>query len=453
MPNITPPSDHYVIRPSSVRKVQFTFKCPAASLSSDSVMILVYFNFMDSSGNVIAKGVNVNGYYENKGVTIGQGLSRSMTITAPDGQYIAPLMYMRISVKNPADGYFSKAYEANLTAYEGIVITVDGNANYGGAFNVDVDRPAKVESVSLDTTEQAIWELPKSENNIVQVLTARVTASGGTSFDYTWKYDTDYLNVTYIKDNKDNKLVKELIFRPKKLGTTTVQFIAGGKTATCTYHITLNPHMCINVVCSSKELVPPRDQSLAFSKNGRAKYIGYATKVGAKDTYILRFSDYVDYIPAGAFANNAGLREVTLPYQCKEIGPAAFCWCANLETVYFNSQLERIDTCAFHAITGDGKDSKKGLKNFTLPSSLKYIGSNAFRDVRCNSLVIPAGVQLAENAFCDTGALKDVYLYDKTPNTTASVVFSSKKVHVPKDALKAYQANKAFSNVTLIGDL
>ncbi len=100
---------------------------------------------------------------------------------------------------------------------------------------------------------------------------------------------------------------------------------------------------------------------------------------------------------------NSGLSEAVIPQAFTSIPAQMFCQCANLTAVTLPSGLKRIENAAF---------SGSGLVSVEFPSSLEYIGENAFENVTAlKKIVIPNSVtELGKGAFRGNPALSDVTL-------------------------------------------
>ena len=120
-------------------------------------------------------------------------------------------------------------------------------------------------------------------------------------------------------------------------------------------------------------------------------------------------SDGTDY-PVVAIADNAfkglGVKDVTIPASVRSIGASAFNTSGDLVVNFpaSGSQLESIGASAFAASW-----KKLALNNFDKLGNLKTIGSNAFNDRYFASITIPASVTtLADKALSFCPSLKTV---------------------------------------------
>ena len=230
-------------------------------------------------------------------------------------------------------------------------------------------------------------------------------------------------------------------------GSITAQYVEAYSTVqnvTSNFTIGESSYQVMTIGAVQKPEVP--DASFSKRYNSVCDKIEYM----GSNLYKLHFTGPVEYIPARSFESNKNIIEVTFPAFLKEVGPYAFQNCSNLITVHFNEGLEVICQGAFRT----DLYSNVGLKNFTLPKSLKKIGSYAFKDVRCADLVIPENVEVIDTyAFNDCGAVKTITLKCKTPPAVADVTqqvlgFHYKqfsvgsgyaKIRIPASMVEAYR--------------
>lgn len=107
-------------------------------------------------------------------------------------------------------------------------------------------------------------------------------------------------------------------------------------------------------------------------------------------------------IGTSAFNNCPSLRYVGVHEGLKEIGDYAFYSTPNLHTVNFPSTLESIGYYAFHS---------SGINAVTIPANVSYIGSEAFRGCKMESLVFEPGGKLntiSSEIFSDLSKLKTI---------------------------------------------
>lgn len=126
----------------------------------------------------------------------------------------------------------------------------------------------------------------------------------------------------------------------------------------------------------------------------------------------VEFNEGLETIGERAFSSSKKLNNLEFPSTLRTIGFNAFSYCSSLSRVVFNEGLKTIDDNAFLS----DSNSNIGLKEFTLPSTLESIGAKAFRDMRKETVFIPASVKyMGEGAFDDCGSLKTVFMYCTTP--------------------------------------
>ena len=87
-------------------------------------------------------------------------------------------------------------------------------------------------------------------------------------------------------------------------------------------------------------------------------------------------------IGTSAFSET-GIKEITLPSNCKEIGQSAFSNCKNLTSVKLNEELEKIDAGAFQ--------NCNSLKEIKIPSSVKEINGAIFWQTNLNHIFLEKG--------------------------------------------------------------
>lgn len=107
-------------------------------------------------------------------------------------------------------------------------------------------------------------------------------------------------------------------------------------------------------------------------------------------------------IGTSAFNNCPSLRYVGVHEGLKEIGNYAFYSTPNLHTVNLPSTLESIGSYAFHS---------SGINAVTIPANVSYIGSEAFRGCKMESLVFEPGGKLntiSSEIFSDLSNLKTI---------------------------------------------
>lgn len=309
------------------------------------------------------------------------------------------------------------------------------------------EQVIKISGVTIDITDIKCTENPAFDEKGLYTIKATAAPSNATDITYKWIFDENY-----IAGEADGEVFS---FCPLKEGdvsiTCTAYNAASEVSAITKVHITLNADQCI-FFKSSDEKLEPADVEAAFSSDGNAKfdYVKKLPKSNAFDcNYMVHFTYPVDKIPANAYYKYNNISAVSFPGTLKVIEENAFGWCKKLTAANFPMGLETIDAGAFYA----DQFSDKGLKEFTLPKSLKFIGKFAFRDIRCSKVYIPEDVKMDEDAFFDSGKLKDVYIYSTVPDEVSRIFWKGTKVHVKAAALPAYQAAPAYSNCKIFGDL
>lgn len=112
----------------------------------------------------------------------------------------------------------------------------------------------------------------------------------------------------------------------------------------------------------------------------------YAFDEWALETVTL--NEGITLIGSYAFYQDAYLTGITIPSTVKSINEYAFSHCPALTNVTFaaNSQLESIGKYAFGSETAS---YNRNLQTFSLPSSVKTIGENAFRGTSLTTINIP----------------------------------------------------------------
>lgn len=90
----------------------------------------------------------------------------------------------------------------------------------------------------------------------------------------------------------------------------------------------------------------------------------------------LNLSEGLEYIGEGAFYSN-GIENLTIPASVDTIAKSAFLYSPKLQSITFNEGLTYIGAGAFTSGTYS-YNTNKTLTSVTLPSTVKYIGSEAF---------------------------------------------------------------------------
>lgn len=300
--------------------------------------------------------------------------------------------------------------------------------------------------ITLDIKQANLYENPLNDKGYNIVITAKVTPSNATNVSYVWKIsDTSIADITVIRGRKCR-------IRGLKPGKAKLYCYVGDKQQYCaSTDIEIMPHknQIILFGATNSKLEP--NVFSGFSANGKAKF-DYVEKVDPKYyqglNYLVHFTYPVDRIPAYAFRYNKNFVTVVLPPTVTEIDNNAFAYCSNLTSIGLPYGLKRIGLAVFYS----DSQSKKGLTHFTLPDTLEVIEGLAFKDCRCKTLHIPAGVKMHSAAFWDS-AINDVYIHSRIPDEVDCIFCETVKVHVPADAYEAYRKCSAYANVVKKGNL
>lgn len=165
------------------------------------------------------------------------------------------------------------------------------------------------------------------------------------------------------------------------------------------------------------------------------KRIGYAAFYGCKKLPTIGRLPAVTYIDSYAFYNCAELKEISFPATQTEVPYATFANCKNLRSfdftnirrirdyafsgcgltdVRFHEGLDSIGNYAFGTSSlAMVRDWKAVSNELNLPSSLRYLGSGAFRGSFINKLIINSDIEQGNNstmmgAFDKCDSLRDV---------------------------------------------
>ena len=107
--------------------------------------------------------------------------------------------------------------------------------------------------------------------------------------------------------------------------------------------------------------------------------------------YNFELPESLETIGIGAFAQ-CYLESIVIPAKVKHIGWSAFSSCTNLSSVTFSEGLV--------SIRGNAFSSCESIKQISLPSTLKYIGEEAFEHTELEAVSVPEGVvYVGEGAF------------------------------------------------------
>lgn len=170
-----------------------------------------------------------------------------------------------------------------------------------------------------------------------------------------------------------------------------------------------------------------------------------------------------------AFNHDVNLRSVTFPRSLRHIGECSFSGCSGLTSVVIPEGVTYIGVDAFLACSDW---TGAGLSSVTLPSSLKNLGMSAFQDCPLASVELPNGLttipyslfcvckklssvtipesitNIEDRAFDGCNKLQDIYCFAIVPPTAQITAFEESydfdfentTLHVPYDAIEAYQA-------------
>lgn len=164
----------------------------------------------------------------------------------------------------------------------------------------------------------------------------------------------------------------------------------------------------------------------------------------------LVIADSAFYVSGGGGQNSINITSVTLPDGLKRIGRSAFNGCEKLSTINIPASVESVGESAFASTAlgvwnnygfyvgnwliqvkdistskftivdgtigiADGGvfSSSQTLTEIELPSSLKYIGAQAFKNTQITSVVLPVGlISIGQEAFYCCFALSQINLGD-----------------------------------------
>ena len=94
----------------------------------------------------------------------------------------------------------------------------------------------------------------------------------------------------------------------------------------------------------------------------------------------------IEKIEVYAFEENRGLKEITIPDSVKEIGSGTFAWCSGLAAVRLPAGLQCVEPYVFEGC--------KNLKSVTIPDGVTTILFDAFRGCgNLSEVIIPASVK------------------------------------------------------------
>lgn len=163
------------------------------------------------------------------------------------------------------------------------------------------------------------------------------------------------------------------------------------------------------------------------------KVIGKGAFYGLTSITDITIPASVETIEANAFRVCTRLKEAIIPDSVLEIKENAFCGCSSLSAAVLGMNLKSIPKYCFYGcknlksvviglnITsiGDGSFSNTAVTNITIPSSVKSIGKEAFKNcLSFKRLTIKNGLEsIGDNAFQGDVLLSQLYL----PNTLTAI--------------------------------
>lgn len=149
------------------------------------------------------------------------------------------------------------------------------------------------------------------------------------------------------------------------------------------------------------------------------------------------FEEGTKIIPNSICQHCEGLKNLTLPSSLRKIGFDAFSDCTSIEEIELPDGLEEIDDAAF--------DGDERLKEITLPNSLTKIGHQAFS--RCSGLtkvisLIQEPFDVDVTAFWDDAVCQEYWYgkYIKVTNADLYVPAGTKKKYEDFGLIKAWTA-------------
>lgn len=120
------------------------------------------------------------------------------------------------------------------------------------------------------------------------------------------------------------------------------------------------------------------------------------------DAATIELPEGLERIGARAFAESAGITEITVPDSVKSIGSGAFCGCSGMENVTLPQGLTAIADELFSGCAG--------LTEVNIPQSVTAIGENAFKGCKALAVTsIPDGVKtIGKEAFASCAAVEEL---------------------------------------------
>ncbi len=169
-------------------------------------------------------------------------------------------------------------------------------------------------------------------------------------------------------------------------------------------------------------------------------------------------------IEYGTFSNCTALEEVILPTTIKEVQPAAFFECVqlnkinleNVETIhnqafYNNVLLKKVDLSSANEIKSKAFSNAKNLEEVKLSNNIKYIGESAFEDTEKLKKIDLKNVKTIDNRAFKNSGLETIDLKNVTKiseNAFENVKFTkltllkfNNKISIGKQAFKNVEFN------------
>lgn len=247
----------------------------------------------------------------------------------------------------------------------------------------DSDNPKNAVIEALAVTNKRVEISCKVGDYETVVLIEVYTEAGSGEYTYTTNLDGTINIVSYEGDEKTvsipSKLDKKTVVSVAGFeGNDTIEKVTIPSTVTAIQYNTF--YNCMNL------------STVTFASGSKLKYIG--------DT---------------AFAGT-GVASITMPNTVAEMGNAVFYQCSNLSTVTLSNKLEGIENASFSGCVK--------LNKITIPTSVTYIGENAFLGSGLTTISIPKNVEsIGDRAFKNCTNLK-----------TATI--ANQKAYVGEDAFE-----------------